>query len=310
MDKLSDIDLFVRVVNKKGLAAAGREVGLSPASMTARIKRLEKHYGVKLLNRTTRRVTLTEEGKTFYESCRRILNDIEQAEDTLIKGRTSLSGSLNVTSSSDIGQQHIATLVAQFTQIHPKISINLHLSDDVENLIENNFDIGIRYGLPEDSRMISRKLSTSTTTVNSRVLCASPNYLAKHGTPKTPDDLSTHQCLTILSKGEQVKNWYFKDKQNTQVITIKPTLSSNDGAQIRRWAISGEGIALKSYWDIKNDLATHKLVEVLPDYSNKDIDINGVHGAADLHVVYPSRDYLPERTKAFIDMLIDYFNTY
>ena len=310
MDKLSDIDLFVRVVNKKGLAAAGREVGLSPATMTARINRLEEHYGVKLLNRTTRRVTLTDEGKNFYESCLRILNDIEQAEDTLIKGRTFLSGSLNVTSPSDIGQQHIATLIAQFVKRHPKISINLHLSDDIENLIEHNFDLGIRYGLLEDSRMISRKLSNDARAFNSRVLCASPGYLEKHGTPNTPDDLSLHQCLTILSKGEMVKNWYFKDKNTTQVITIKPTLSSNDGAQIRRWALSGNGIALKSYWDIKNDLAANRLVEVLRDYSNKDIDINGVQGAADLHVVYPSRDYLPERTKVFIEMLIEYFKTY
>ena len=309
MNKLEDIDLFVRVVNSKGLAAAGREVNLSPASMTARINRLEKHYGVKLLNRTTRRVTLTDEGRTFYEDCLRILNDIEQAEDTLIKGRNFLSGQLNITSPSDIGRQHVSELITQFVQEHPKISINLHLSDEVENLIEHNFDLGIRYGLLDDSRMISRKLNNHSRTHNARVLCASPCYIEKHGIPKTPEELSQHQCLTILSKGEAVNRWHFKNASQQQIITIKPSLSSNDGAQIRHWALSGNGIALKSYWDIKNDLASNKLVEVLAEYS-KDMDIDGVKGSADLHLVYPSRDYLPERTKVFIDRLINHFQSY
>ncbi len=309
MNKLEDIDLFVRVVNSKGLAAAGREVNLSPASMTARINRLEKHYGVKLLNRTTRRITLTDEGRTFYEDCIRILNDIEQAEDTLIKGRSFLSGQLNITSPSDIGRQHVSELIAQFVQEHPKISINLHLSDEVENLIEHNFDLGIRYGLLDDSRMISRKLSNHSRTHNARVLCASPSYVKKYGMPKTPEELSEHQCLTILRKGEAVTNWHFKTSTLQKVITIKPTLSSNDGAQIRQWALSGYGIALKSYWDVKNDLTSNKLVEVLTDYS-KNMDIDGIKGSADLHVIYPSREYLPERTRAFIDRLLDHFQSY
>lgn len=302
MDKFGDIELFVRVVKNKGLAAAAREVSLSPASVTIKINRLEAYYGVRLLTRTTRQVTLTEEGKLFYERCLRILCEVDEAEEQLKTGRDSFSGPLNVTASVDIGQQHIAPLLAKFSEKHSGIKAKLHLSDGVINLQEDGFDLGIRFGVLKDNRMIARKLAN-----NKRVLCASPRYLKKYGIPKKPLDLANHRCLTMIRQGEPLTEWYFNVYEKQQTIVVNSALSSNDGAQIRRWAIEGYGIALKSFWDIQGQLKTKELQLILERYT-QDFEAAGIENNADLNVVYPNREYLPERVRAFIKLLIDHFN--
>jgi len=301
MDKLGDIDLFIKIVKNNGLAAAGRETGLSAASVTAKLNKLEEHYGVRLLNRTTRRIGLTEEGKEFYDSCLRILEDIAQAEERLITGREALSGRLKVTATHDLGQKKIAPLLAHFVEQHPMVSVLLHLTDGVVNLVESEFDLGVRYGGLQDSRMIARKLAS-----NYRVLCAAPKYFDTNGKPKTPEDLKEHSCLAIVRKGEVLTNWHFTKDRSRQVVTVQPTLSSNDSSQIRRWALAGNGIALKSYWDIKDDLESNRLIRVLEQYDSNYSAEESYH-SSDLHVVYPSRDFLPERTRVFIDFLMQEF---
>jgi len=302
MDKLGDIDLFVRIIKNEGLAAAGREVGLSPARVTARINALEKRYGVRLLIRTTRRVSLTDAGREFYAGCERILAEVKQAEARLQTGQESFTGPLRVTVTSDLGQQHIAPILSKFVKEHPDVRPCLHLTDSVINITEEGFDLGIRYGVLSDSTMIARKLADSR-----RVLCASPDYLKRKGAPTTPDELADHDCLAMVRATEPLTTWHFQTADGKQTVLIQPAWATNDGALIRRWAIEGAGIALKSYWDVANDLKAKRLVTVLDDYT-QDFERQGTTSGADLHVVYPNREFLPLRTRGFIEALLEYFS--
>ncbi len=301
MDKLGDIELFVKVVQNKGFAAAARVSGMSPASVTIKINRIEERYGVRLLNRTTRSVALTEEGGEFFERCLRILSEVEEAEEQLMFGKESLCGSLKVSAPVDLGQQIIAPLLAEFSEEHPGISAQLNLTDSVTNLIEDGFDVGIRFGVLKDNRMIARKLSS-----NRRILCASPEYIKKYGTPKKPQDLILHRCLTMVRRSEDLTQWHFKSANEEKSISINPVLASNNGAQLRLWALSGYGIILKSYWDVKSDISSKKLVPLLEDYI-QDFESTGLDGDANLNVVYPNREYLPERIRSFINILVERF---
>lgn len=301
MDKLGDIDLFVKIVKNKGFAAAARAAGMSPASVTIKVNRLEEYYGVRLLNRTTRRVALTEEGKQFYQQCLHILSELRQAEELLLSGRDSLCGSLKISAPVDLGQQYIAPALARFSEQNPGLSTQLNLTDGVVNLIEEGFDLGIRYGVLHDSRMVARRLCK-----NRRLLCASPKYVQRYGHPETPEDLSNHRCLTMIRKNEELTQWYFNTPERETLVSINPALSSNSGAQLRQWAISGYGIVLKSFWDIKDDLQSGRLLTLLDNHT-QDFEPNGVVSGADLHIVYPSRAFLPERVRAFIDILIKEF---
>jgi len=302
MDKFGDMDLFVRVVKNKGLAAAGREVGLSPARVTARINALEKRYGVRLLIRTTRRVSLTDTGREFYAGCERILAEVKQAEARLQTGRKSFTGPLRVTATSDLGQQYIAPILSKFVKAYPDVRPCLHLTDRVINIAEEGFDLAIRYGALADSTLIARKLANSR-----RVLCASPAYLRRNGVPATPSVLVGHDCLAMVRATEPLTTWHFQTDAGKQTVLIQPARATNDGALIRRWTLEGAGIALKSYWDIVNDLKAKRLVTVLDDYT-QDFERQGTTGGADLHVVYPNRDFLPLRTRGFIEALLEYFS--
>lgn len=314
MDRLGDMDLFVRVVKNSGLAVAGREVGLSPASMSARMNALEAHYGTRLLNRSTRHVSLTETGQQFYESCLRILGDVSEVESQILGNQDLLTGSLRITVSSDVGRQHIAKVLSQFVEKNPNITPYLHLSDSIVNISEDGFDCAIRHGNLPDSSMIAKKLAS-----NHRVLCASPQYLKQKGKPKNPQALQDHNCLTMTRGNEPLINWYFKNNaedgsSDLQTVGIKSSRSSNDGAMVRQWALEGAGIALKSYLEVADDIKEKRLVIVLEEYMpdfikgrDKRKQSQNSSNSADLHVVYPSRQYQPKRVKAFIVALIDYF---
>lgn len=301
MDKFGDMDLFVKVIKNGGLAAAGREAGLSPARMTARINGMEAHYGVRLLNRTTRQVTLTEEGRLFYEACLRVLAEVNEAENRLQVGREALSGPLRVTAPSDIGQQHIAPVLDSFVKNHPDVRPYLYLADGVVNLTEQGIDVAVRYGALSDSSLVARRLVKSH-----RVLCASPGYLKRKGTPKAPADLQQHDCLAMIRIGEPLVSWYFRKGDQSFNAMINPSRSTNDGALIRRWAIQGAGIALKSYCDVASDIKAKRLRVVLSDYV-QDFQGKGSDFSADLHVIYPGRTYQPERVRVFVDMLLEHF---
>ena len=301
MDKLSDMNLFVHIVNAGGLAAAGREMGISPARVTERVNAMEKRYKARLLNRTTRSVTVTEVGQTFYETSVSILADVAQAEETMDSASQGLAGPLRVTAPSDLGQQYVSPLLQKLVKKHRGIVPHLHLSDGIVNLSENNIDIAIRFGEPPDSSLVAKHLAS-----NYRTLCASPAYLRKNGTPKTPEDLANHDCLAMVRIVEPLSVWHFKKDDDEVVIPIKPTRSTNDGAMIRQWAADGLGIALKSSLDIAENINQKRLVRVLPKYAVGFQPIQpGMQN--DLFAVYPSRRYVPERVRLFMDVLTQRF---
>ena len=310
MDKLGDMDLFVRVVKNGGLAAAGREIGLSPASMSARVNALEERYGTRLLNRSTRHVSPTETGQQFYDASLCILADVDEMESQIFTGQESLNGSLRITASSDMGQLHIANVLSQFVEDHPNITPYLHLTDGLVNIIEEGFALAIRYGGLPDSSLVARKLASSH-----RVLCASPEYLKLKGAPQTLEALNEHDCLVMTRGTEPLTNWYFQTDDGLVARSIRGARSSNDGALIRRWALEGEGIALKSYLEVAADIKAGRLNIVLerylPDFSKSGATKKQLtqSSGTDLHIIYPSRQYVPKRVKAFIEALQAYFKS-
>lgn len=294
MSKIDNMELFVQVVKTGGLAAAGRQIGLSPASMTARINALEKHYNTRLLNRSTRKISLTDAGQRFYAACLRVLAEVEGAEALLQNDKEALSGQLRVTATSDFGRQFVAPALSEFVNLHSEVIPYLHLTDSVMNLVEHGFDLGVRFGNLPDSNLIVRRLAD-----NYRVLVASPDYLKQHGIPEKPKDLVQHRCLVMERLGEPLNEWRFRSDDGHQTIKVHPALVSNDGAIMRQWAFLGAGIAYKSIWDVKSDLETGKLVSILEDFvlgfQHSDNKKTG------LQLIYSSRQYLPRQVAGFIE---------
>ena len=302
MDKFSDMAMFVSIVKHQGLAAAGRELGLSPATMTARLQALEERYGVKLLNRSTRHVSLTDSGELYYKACLEILDNVSEAENLIQNGVKEVKGPLKIAAPKDIGKQYILPILSEFCQQYPDVIPYLYLNDNLSNIAESGMDIVIRYGELVDSSLISRRLSPSR-----RVLCASPEYLAKYGTPLTPQDLVEHDCLAMLRSNEELKTWHFQDHDMKKSITVVPKRFSDDGEVIRYWALKGEGIALKSVLDVQNDINNQRLVTLLNGYM-KNFNTSTSVSSADLNVVYISKKYQPKRIRLFLDYLLENFS--
>ncbi|TCN88570.1 LysR family transcriptional regulator [Vibrio crassostreae] len=302
MDKFSDMAMFVSIVKHQGLAAAGREMGLSPATMTARLQALEERYGVKLLNRSTRHVSLTDSGELYYKACLEILDNVSEAENLIQNGVKEVKGPLKIAAPKDIGKQYILPILTEFCQQYPDVIPYLYLNDKLSNIAESGMDIVIRYGELVDSSLISRRLSPSR-----RVLCASPEYLAKHGTPIKPQDLVDHACLAMLRSNEELKTWHFQDQDTKKAVTVVPKRFSDDGEVIRYWALQGEGIALKSILDVQDDINNQRLVTLLNGYM-KNFNTAMSVSSADLNVVYISKKYQPKRIRLFLDFLLENFS--
>ncbi|MGF1749620.1 LysR family transcriptional regulator [Vibrio cionasavignyae] len=303
MDKFADMTMFVSIVKHKGLAAAGRELGLSPATVTSRLKALEQRYGVKLLNRSTRHLSLTDSGALYYQSSLEIINNVNEAESLLQSGLNEVKGTLKIAAPSDIGRQAILPILTSFCQQYPNVIPHLYLNDTLTNITESGIDIVIRYGELADSNLISRRLASSQ-----RVLCASPEYLRKHGVPTTPAELTSHHCLAMLRSHEELTRWHFRQGDTHQSVAVQPRRFSDDGEVIRRWALDGYGIALKSLLDVQQDINSDKLQVVLSDYRVNFTASNSA-SSSDLNVVYVSRQYQPKRIRLFLDFLLSEFET-
>ena len=305
MDKFSDMQMFVSIIKHQGLAAGGRELGLSPASVTARLQALEDRYGIKLLNRSTRRLFLTDAGELYYKKCLEIIESVNETEHLLQKGVKEVKGTLKIVAPKDIGKQYIFKIISEFSTLYPEIVPYLYLNDHMVNTIDAGVDIVIGYGELADSSLISRKLATSK-----RVLCASPQYLEKYGTPLTPENLENHNCLAMLRSHEELKIWHFQSnsesKESKKSITVTPKRFSDDGEVIRYWALEGEGIALKSELDIQTDLKANRLVTVLDNHM-KNFDSSATVSSSNLNVIYLSREYQPKRIRLFLDFLFEQF---
>jgi len=291
-DSIQEMAVFARVVGAGSLSAAARELGLSPALVSRRLAALESRLGVRLINRTTRSLHLTDDGATYYEACARVLADIEEADATVSAGRVEPRGTLRVALPASFGLQHIAPLIPRFAERYPKVQLALSLSDRAVNLIEEGFDLAVRIAHLEDSSLTARKLAP-----NRRVVCASPAYLARHGTPRTPEELARHNCLTTT---DFAMNWDYKGPDGKPgSVRVTGRYACDSWEVLREWARAGLGIALKSTWDVHRLLADGSLVEVCPGYT--------FHSDVAIYAVYPSRRFLPAKTRVFIEFLAESF---
>lgn len=294
-DNLQEMAIFVRVVTTGSLSAAARELSLSTAVISRRLAALETRLGVRLVNRTTRRTSLTDEGASYYENCARILAEIDEADATISAGRVEPHGALRVAMSSAFGHQHISPLVPAFSALYPQLQLALSLSDRRVNLIEEGFDVAIRIAHLEDSSLAARRLAP-----NRRVVCASPEYLRVHGTPRTPDDLSDHNCLIAEWAQGFAQTWEFRGPVGKRgKVRVTGKYACDNWEVLREWALAGMGVALKSTWDVRRHLEDGSLIPLCPGYIfDSDVAI---------YAVYPHRRHLPAKTRAFIDFLVESF---
>jgi len=291
-DSIQEMAVFARVVGAGSLSAAARELGLSPALVSRRLAALETRLGVRLINRTTRSLHLTDDGATYYEACARVLADIEEADATVSAGRVEPRGALRVALPASFGLQHIAPLVPRFAERYPQIQLALSLSDRTVNLIEEGFDLAVRIAHLEDSSLTARRLAP-----NRRVVCASPAYLERHGAPQTPQELTRHNCLTTT---DFAMNWDYKGPDGKPgSVRVTGRYACDSWEVLREWARAGLGVALKSTWDVHRLLADGSLVEVCPGYT--------FHSDVAIYAVYPSRRFLPAKTRVFIEFLAESF---
>jgi DNA-binding transcriptional LysR family regulator len=295
MDKFKQIETFVAVSGKGSLSAAANAEGVAPAIIGRRIDALEERLGVKLLVRTTRKVSLTFEGAAFLEDCQRILNDFQNAEASVSLGGVKASGHLKVTAPAGFGRIHIAPLIPQFMAINKDVTLSLDLSDRLVDIVNEGIDIAIRIGQLDDSSLVGTKLAD-----NQRVVVASPAYLKMYGNPKHPSQLSHHTCLTFGSSGNQSRGWSFLiDGEQTQM-KLSGSVECNDGAVLHDWAIAGQGIAWRSMWEVSEDLKAGRLVTILDEFRPPDNAI---------YAVFPQRKQMPLRVRMFIDYLKSAFQS-
>ncbi|MFA7504040.1 MAG: LysR family transcriptional regulator [Burkholderiaceae bacterium] len=289
MDRFKQISTFAAVATRGSLSAAARAEGISPAVVSRRLDALEERLGVKLVARTTRRVTLTFEGSAFLEDCQRILREMHDAETSVMLGGVKASGHLRITAPAGFGRQHVAPLVPSFVAEHPEVSITLLLSDRITDIVNEGIDLAIRIGTLEDSNLVAVKLAD-----NSRAVVASPAYLERHGTPMHPDELAEHRCLMLGPEANQSRGWQFIVDGEPCAVRGNGPFECNDGAVLHDWALAGEGLAWRSLWEIGDDLREGRLVTVLDAFATP--------GTA-IHAVFAERRRLPLRVRMFIDML-------
>ncbi|MBU3022364.1 LysR family transcriptional regulator [Aestuariibacter sp. A3R04] len=288
---IAHLQLFVRIASTQNISAAGEELGLSPAVSSAHINKLESTLGVRLLHRTTRSVSLTEEGKAFLHHAEDVLDSVEAAKASVGAGSTSPAGTLRITAPASFGRMHLLPALQLFMQEFPRLTVDLKLSDTIIDLVEGGFDIAIRNSELKDSSLIARKLVNDR-----RVLCASPEYLQRNGEPKQPDDLKHHCCIVLSG----MDTWHFKTENGERALKVNGTFKTDNGEAIRDACRMGIGITVNSTWSAYEELAQGKLVEVLPTFPLVS------HTA--IWAVYPSSRLLAPKVRAFIDFCSDYFS--
>jgi len=293
MNRISDLEFFIQLVKQGSLAALARDVGVTPPAVTSRLAQIEKRLGVRLLNRTTRRISVTHEGEVYLATGARLLTELQELEQTVSSSRGVPKGVLRVNATFGFGRRHITPAIAAFVQRYPEVEVQLELTDRSINLADKAFDIGIWFGTVPDSRMVARKIIA-----NKRLLCAAPAYLAKAGTPTVPRDLQTHQCIVLRESDAAYGTWHFTRGSKQETIKVRGNLSTNDGEAGVLWALAGFGILMRSQWDITGYLKQGQLLTVLPEWSLP---------GADIFAVYPERAHLSAKVSVFIDFLIAWF---
>ncbi len=294
MDKLKQLETYASVATRGSLTAAAKAEGVAPAIIGRRLDALEARLGVKLMVRTTRRITLTHEGSAFLEDCHRLLTDLANAEASVSAGGVKASGHLRITAPAGFGRRHVAPLVPHFRELHPEVTISLNLSDRVVDVAGEGYDCAVRVGDLPDSSLVSVRLAE-----NRRLCVATPRYLQHHGKPQTPADLVRFDCLTLSSDASQTRGWAFAvpgESGETTITHLRPggPLDCTDGQVLHEWCLAGYGIAWRSTWEVEADIAQGRLVSVLDDFAAPP---NGIFA------LFPQRKHLALRVRLWIDFL-------
>lgn len=269
---LEDLRLFCVVARKNSFAESAKEMGSSPAYVSKRIALLEAALGVRLFHRTTRSVVMTEEGSNVHEWARRILDDVDQMLETVSSAKQVPRGLLKISTSFGLGRKYVSPLLSEFARLHPALRIQLELFDRQVDMINEGFDLDIRVGPVHEPHLFAKRIIASQ-----RVLCASPDYVNRHGTPQTLSDLTGHQCLVIRERNQSFGIWRMMGPKGAETVKVAGGLASNHGEIIHQWAVDGHGVILRSIWDVAASLKDGSLVRVLPGYFQE----------ADLCAVYP-----------------------
>lgn len=282
--------LFIRISSTCNISLAGKGLDLSPAVASAHINKLEDSLGVKLIHRTTRKVSLTEEGQTFLPYAENVLASVEAAKSSVGSGSTIPQGTLRITAPASFGRMHIVPALKRFMSDYPDLKVDLRLSDSIVDMVEGGFDIAIRNASLNDSTLIARKLAQ-----DNRILCASPDYIIQHGLPQTPADLANHQCIDLIG----IDSWTFKTPDGQIKMRNQSYLRADNGESIRDASIGGMGITICSKWCAYQQLRSGKLVQVLTEYP--------LISDTAIWAVYPSSRLLAPKVRAFIDFFTEYF---
>lgn len=293
MAQLKQIESFVSVATKGSLTAAAKAEGVAPAVIGRRIDALETRLGVKLLVRTTRRISLTHEGTSFLEDCQRLLIDLRNAEASVSAGGVKASGALRVTAPAGFGRRHVAPLVPTFLAAHPDVHVSLNLGDRVVDIANEGYDCAVRVGDLPDSSLVSVRLAD-----NRRLCVATPDYLKRAGTPMHPDELMRHECLTLSSDASQSRGWAFAVDGAVTHLRPNGRLDCSDGQVLHDWCAAGLGIAWRSTWEVEGEMASGAIVSVLDDFAAPP---NGIYA------VFTHARHLPLRTRLWIDFLKDHY---
>ncbi|WJY14268.1 LysR family transcriptional regulator [Pectobacteriaceae bacterium CE90] len=289
MSAIDDLLFFSRIAFLGSLTAVAREQGVSLPAVSKRLTRLEHRLGVQLIQRTTRRLDLTPEGQLYAEGALPILNEIEELESVVGCNQLALRGKLTINASFGFGRRYVAPLISSFSQQHTELEIQLRLASLPVNMLDAGVDIDIRVGEPPDSRLVAHKLMN-----NPRILCAAPAYLERAGTPATVAELVAHNCLVLRQYESDYALWRFYRDGEELTHRAFGNLSSNDGETIVHYALDGQGIILRSFWDVKAHLERGELVALLTDFKTPD---------ADIYAVYQHRRHVPVRINTFIRYL-------
>ena len=287
MNRLKQMETFVQVATRGSLTAAAEAEGVAPAVIGRRLDALEERLGVKLLLRTTRRLTLTHEGIAFLEDAQRLLADFDSIEAGVSAGSVQASGHLRITAPAGFGRRHVAPLVPSFVAQHPDVAMSLNLSDRLVDLVNEGFDCAIRVGDLPDSSLVSVRLAD-----NRRLCVAAPSYLAARGMPQAPSDIEQHDCLTLSSEASQTRGWAFT--VDGAVVHVRPPgkLDCSDGQVLHEWCLQGLGLAWRSWWEVEGDLRAGRLLPVLQDHAAPP---NGIYA------VFAQRKHMPLRLRLWID---------
>ena len=293
MDRLQEMSTFVKIVETGGISHAADQLNIGKSAVSRRIADLEERLGVQLITRTTRRMSLTDPGKEFYNRCLQILGEIEAAEHSVTNTRQELKGPLKVTAPLSFGLLHLQEVITEFQLAHPQVQLDLELNDRKVDVIEESFDLAIRIGELADSSLIARRITPIRHTI-----CASPEFWKQHGTPKDPTELQNLPCLHYSNSNANYRITLHNQQNNPTTIRLTPHMLCNNGDFVRTAALAGIGFMITPNFIVYRDIEAGRLTQVLTEYSHKNMTLNAV---------YPSRRFVSKKVTTLVELLVQRF---